>query len=172
VFPARIVGRAVTVAAPGRDGRVIYTAIDSLEPGDILVIARIDHDDLACVGGGVTEAAKARGAAGIIVDGPCTDPGEIIANGLPLWCRGISAKTTSRHVTIGGAINSPIACGGTAVLPGYCVLADESGIFVAEPGLMGHIARTALSRQDHSTKVRQHLATGKSIFDFDKEHSQ
>lgn len=172
VFPARTAGRAVTVAAPGHDGRIIYTAIDTLEPGDVLIVARVDHDDLACVGGGVTEAVRAKGAVGIIVDGPCTDAGEIIENGLPVWCRGVSAKTTSRHVSIGGAINLPIACGGTAVLPGYCVLADESGVFVAPPDVMADIAKTALARQRRSLDIRRHLAAGKSIFDFDREHGQ
>ena len=172
VFPARIAGRAVTVAAPGRDGRIIYAAIDSLVPGDVLVIARLDDDDIACVGGGVTAAAKAKGAAGIIVDGPCTDPSEIIANGLPVWCRGISAKTTSRRIAIGGAINHPIACGGAPVLAGYCVLADESGVFAAEAPHMALVARKALERQKVSIKVRAHLQAGKSIFDFDREHNQ
>ena len=59
-FPAKAVGKAVTVAALGRDGSVIYRAIDLLEPGDVMVISRVDHDDIACVGGGVATAVKAR----------------------------------------------------------------------------------------------------------------
>lgn len=172
VFPARAIGRAVTVAAPGRDGKVIYMAIDRLEPGDILVIARVDADGLACVGGGVTAAAKAKGAAAIILDGPCTDPDEIIENGLPVWCRGVSARTTSRHISIGGAINEPVACGGAAVLPGYCVLADTSGIFLADPDRMRRVAHQALTRQRRSITLRPHLEAGKSIFDFDAENGK
>ncbi len=60
VFPSRAIGNAITVAAPGRDGVVIYKAIDLLAPGDILVISRVDHDDIACVGGGVAAAARAQ----------------------------------------------------------------------------------------------------------------
>ncbi|MFK4808634.1 RraA family protein [Devosia sp. ZW T5_3] len=172
VFSTRAMGRAITVAAPGRDGRVIYMAIDMIEPGDVLVISRIDHDDLACVGGGVTAAAKAKGAAAIIVDGPCTDPAEIVSNGLPVWCRGVAAKTTSRHTQLGGEVNFPISCGGTVVMPGYCVLADDSGIYVADPVRMREVAVRAKSRQQRSLAVRQHLLAGQSIFDFDRENSQ
>ena len=118
VFPSRAIGNAITVAAPGRDGVVIYKAIDLLAPGDILVISRVDHDDIACVGGGVAAAAKARGAVGIVVDGPCTDAREIAESGFPVWCRGVSSKTTNRAFRIGGSINVPIACGGTAVSAG------------------------------------------------------
>ncbi|SDH13693.1 RraA family protein [Pelagibacterium luteolum] len=172
VFPAKIAGRAMTVAAPGRDGRIIYAAIDRLTPGDVLVIARVDQDDIACVGGGVTAAAKAKGAAGIIVDGPCTDPTEIVENGLPVWCNGVSAKTTSRTIAIGGALNFPIACGGAPILAGYCVLADDSGIFVAEASHMAAVTQKALKRQELSKAVRAHLAAGRSIFDFKQEHDQ
>lgn len=169
VFPARVVGRAITVAAPGRDGRVIYMAIDMLEPGDILVISRLDQDDIACVGGGVSAAAKARQAAAIIVDGPCTDPSEIVANGLPVWCRGVSARTTSRQIQLGGEINHPIACGHAVVMAGDCVLADESGVYVASPDRMREVAIQASARQQQSLAIRHHLQAGRSIFDLDRE---
>jgi len=169
VFPARAVGSALTVAAPGRDGIIIYKAIDLILPGDILVIARVDRDDIACVGGGVATAAKARGAAGIIIDGPCTDINELVDIGLPVWCRGRSSKTTNRSYSTGGSVNVPIACGATAVLPGYVVLADNEGVFVAEPTRMAELAELARDRQRRSEALRSHLAACRSIFDFQKE---
>jgi len=172
VCSAKVIGQALTVAAPGRDGTVIYKAIDLLQPGDVLVIARIDGDDIACVGGGVATAARARGAAAIIVDGPCTDVEEIMASGLPVWCRGVSSKTTNRTFRIGGSINVPVACGGTAVLPGFAVLADNSGIFVADRIMMQGLGETALTRQERSVRLRAHLAAGHSIFDFKESQPQ
>lgn len=166
VFPAKAVGKAVTVAALGRDGFIIYRTIDLLAPGDILVISRVDHDDIACVGGGVATAVKGRGGAAIVVDGPCTDVEEIVAVGLPVWCRGVSAKTSSREHQIGGSVNCPISCGGAVVLPGYAVLADSSGVFVADVGRMRDIAQEAIAREERSQRLRPHLAAGKSIFDF------
>lgn len=171
VFPARAAGTAVTVAAPGRDGEIIYRAIDQLQPGDILVISRVDQDDIACVGGGVATAAKANGAAGIIIDGPCTDPHEICAIGLPVWCRGVSARTTNRQISIGGSLNVPVVCGAAAVLPGYAVVADECGVFTADPSHMQAIADAALARQERSMRLRAHLAAGQSVFSYDPETS-
>jgi len=166
VVPTRAIGKAVTVAALGRDGSVVYQAIDLLEPGDVLVISRVDRDDVACVGGGVATAVAARGGVAIVVDGPCTDVEEIVATRLPVWCSGVSAKTSSREHQIGGSINCPIACGGAVVLPGYAVLADASGIFVTDVERMYGIARMALARQERSVRIHRHLAAGKSIFDF------
>lgn len=169
VFPARVAGAAFTVAAPGRDGVIIYKAIDLLLPGDVLVISRVDRDDIACVGGGVAAAAKAKGAAGIVIDGPCTDVEEIVSTGLPVWCRGVSAKTTNRKFQIGGSLNVPIACGASAVLPGYAVLADNEGVFAADLARMQKLAEAALERQRRSVAVRAHLASGRSIFEFRQE---
>ncbi|MBB5536307.1 RraA family protein [Rhizobium giardinii] len=169
VFPARAVGSALTVAAPGRDGIVIYKAIDLLLPGDVLVISRVDRDDIACVGGGVATAAKAKGAAAIVIDGPCTDVEELVAIGLPVWCRGRSSKTTNRSFSIGGSVNVPIACGATAVMPGYVVLADNEGVFVADAIRMADLAMLAIERQRRSAALRSHLAAGRSIFDFQQE---
>lgn len=169
ITPVRVAGQALTVAAPGRDGAVIYKAIDLLQPGDMLVISRVDRDDIACVGGGVALAARARGAMGIVIDGPATDLEEIISVGLPVWCRGRSSRTSNRAIAVGGSINVPIACGAAAVLPGYAVLADEAGVFVAERQRMEALARFAIVRQQRSLRLRVHLAEGRSIFDFESE---
>jgi regulator of RNase E activity RraA len=169
VFPARAAGAALTVAAPGRDGTIIYRAIDRLLPGDVLVISRVDRDDIACVGGGVATAVKAKGGVGIVIDGPCTDIDDIISVGLPVWCRGVSAKTTNRQLKIGGSLNVPIACGGAAILPGYAVLADNDGVFVADPERMRALAEESIERQRRSQEIRLHLASGRSIFGFRKE---
>ncbi|MCA1443775.1 RraA family protein [Ensifer sp. IC4062] len=168
VFPAKAIGTATTVAAPGREGAVVYKAIDLLRPGDVLVISRVDRDDVACVGGGVVAAARARGAVAVIVDGPCTDIEEIRTSRFPVWCRGVSSKTTSRRHLIGGAINVPVACGGAAVLPGYAVLADAEGVFVASPSHMRRVAEAALERQRRSLQLRPYLEAGHSIFDLDR----
>jgi 4-hydroxy-4-methyl-2-oxoglutarate aldolase len=166
VFPARACGTALTVAAPGRDGAIICQAIDALRDGDILVISRVDRDDVACVGDGVATAAKARGAAAIVLDGPCTDCAGIMQVGLPVWCSGVSSKTTNRKIRVGGALSLPVACGAAAVLPGYAVLADETGVFVADAARMQEIAIRAIARQEQSKRLRVHLAAGQSIFDF------
>ncbi|QEE43385.1 RraA family protein (plasmid) [Rhizobium sp. WL3] len=171
VFPTRVAGQALTVAAPGRDGTVIYKAIDLMQPGDIMVISRVDRDDIACVGGGVALAARARGAAGIVIDGPATDLEEIMAVGLPVWCRGRSSRTSNRQIAVGWSINVPVACGAAAVLPGYAVLADQEGVFVAERHRMEALALLAIERQKRSVRLRSHLAEGRSIFEFDREQT-
>lgn len=142
----RVVGTAVTLAIPGPDSTLLHHALGLLRPGDILVVDRLGDDRHACWGGGVTVAAKAAGAAAGIVDGPCTDLEEIEASDFPMWCKGMSPMTT-RLYNLGGMLNLPVSCGGTVVMPGDVILADESGVLVLPPGEAEAIADQALARQ-------------------------
>ncbi|MGO8565282.1 RraA family protein, partial [Rhizobium ruizarguesonis] len=88
--------------------------IDLLLPCDILVISRVDRDDISCVGGGVAAAAKAKGAAGIVIDVPCTDVDEIISTGFPVWCRAASNWNIERAANLKLAVRG---FGGDAATP-------------------------------------------------------
>ncbi|RAH99903.1 4-hydroxy-4-methyl-2-oxoglutarate aldolase [Acuticoccus sediminis] len=143
----RVVGTAVTIAIPGPDSTLLHHLMGLLRPGDFVVVDRLHDDRYACWGGGVTVAAKAAGAVGAAVDGPCTDLEEIRASDFPMWCRGLSPITT-RLYDLGGAINVPVSCGNTVVMPGDAVLADESGVVVLRPGEVRGEAEAALKRQE------------------------
>ena len=132
ISDAHIAGVAVTLAIPGRSSTLLHYLLDHVRAGDVIVIDRSGDDEFACVGGGVAVAAQIAGVAGIVVDGPCTDPSQIRVFGLPVWCRGVTARTT--HVADAeGSINTPISCGGVLVNPGDLVVADENGILVIPP---------------------------------------
>lgn len=126
---ARVAGTAVTLALPVDDSTLLHHALGLLGPGHVLVIDRCGDRLHACWGGGVTRAARNAGIAAAILDGPCTDPNEIKAQGFPLWCGGVSALTTKLR-DHGGRFNEPVSCGGVAVSPGDAVLADECGVVV------------------------------------------
>ena len=103
-----------------------------LRKGDVLVIDRLGDHKHACIGGGVMCAIKASGCSGVIVDGTITDINELLEYDIPIWSRGLSPITT-RLYNIGGALNTPVSIGGAAVLPGYCVIADDSGVLFLPP---------------------------------------
>jgi 4-hydroxy-4-methyl-2-oxoglutarate aldolase len=160
----RVVGNAVTVAIPGADSTLLHHATGLLRPGDVLVVDRLGDRRHACWGGGVTVAAKAAGAAGGVVDGPCTDLSEIEQSDFPVWCRGFSPITT-RLYNLGGGLNIPISCGGAPVLPGDVVLADESGVLVLRRDEAAAIALEALRRQQLSVTREAAVRDGKKLGD-------
>jgi 4-hydroxy-4-methyl-2-oxoglutarate aldolase len=160
----RVVGPAVTLAIPGPDSTLLHHALGLLRPGDVLVVDRLGDDRHACWGGGVTVAAKAAGAAGGVVDGPCTDLTEIQDSDFPMWCRGMSPITT-RLYNLGGTLNLPISCGGVAVSAGDVVLADESGVLVFPVAEAGALADAALATQARGEKTQARVAAGEKLGD-------
>ncbi|WP_144630916.1 RraA family protein [Bordetella genomosp. 13] len=160
----RVIGRAITVALPGQDSTLLHHALSQLAPGDIVVVDRLGDRKHACWGGGVTQGAVAAGAAGAVVDGMCTDPSEIAASGLPVWCRGVSPITT-RIYDIGGMLNMPVSCGGVVVNPGDVILADENGVLVLPPGEVEEVARAALQKQARQAANAEKISRGERLGD-------
>lgn len=160
----RIVAAAVTLAIPGQDCTLLHHALGLLRPGDIVVIDRLGDDTHACWGGGITVAAKAAGAVGAIIDGPCTDLAEIEESDFPVWSRGLSPITT-RLYNSGGTLNSQISCGNVPVRPGDIVLADESGVVVLPLEEAEAIADAALARQARGADRQALVKAGAKLGD-------
>ena len=157
-------GIAVTLALPAMCSTLMHHAVSLLRPGDMLVVDRLGDDRFACLGGAVARAARLAGAVGVIVDGPVTDVAEILAEGLPVWSRGVAALTT-RRLELGGTLNRPVSCGGVPVLPGDVVLADASGVVVlpADEALAEAEAGHAREKRVAHTMIR--LAEGEKLGD-------
>ena len=158
----RVIGTAVTLALPGQDSTLLHHVLGLIRPGHIIVIDRLGDRRHACWGGGVTLAAKTAGAVAAIVDGMCTDPNEIIAAGLPVWCRGISPITT-RVLGLGGLLNKPVSCAGVVVNPGDVLICDDSGILVLPPEEVEAVAAMALERQERGRQTFEKIKQGAQL---------
>ena len=158
----QIVGTAITVACPSEDNSIVHHAVSMLRPGDVLVIDRLGDTEVACWGGGVNHAAKLRGASAVIIDGPCTDIREVEASGLPIWCRGVSGRT-SLPLGTAGRINVPVSIGGAVVAPGDAVLCDDDGIVILSPDEIAAVALRAIEHQERTRGTLASLDAGKSL---------
>lgn len=158
----RRAGVAVTLALPSMCSTLMHYAVSHLRPGDMLVVDRLGDDRHACLGGAVARAAKLAGAVGVVIDGPVTDSSEVLEEGLPVWCRGVSALTT-RRLGLGGTFNRPISCGNAPVLAGDIVLADGSGVVFLPPGEAGGEAEAAIARQGRVDRTMTRLQEGERL---------
>lgn len=157
-------GVAVTLALPSMCSTLLHYALSHLRANDMLVIDRLGDDRHACLGGVVARAAKQAGIAGVIIDGPCTDAEEILAEGLPVWCRGVSSVTT-RQLDLGGTFNRPVSCGNVPVLAGDIVLADASGVVVLPAEDAADIADICIAREARVAKTMERLLKGDKLGD-------
>ena len=133
----RISGRVVTVKLEADDGRPVAsrhlgtTAVESAQPGDVLVIEQRTGIDAASWGGNLSFAAQQRGVAGVIVDGPARDIAVAQGYGFPLFARSRTPHTARGRIVETGT-NVPIIVSDVTVTPGDYVVADGTGIvFVA-----------------------------------------
>ena len=128
VTAKKLIGPAVTVKVPVGEGDIVVKAIDLAEKGDILVIAGHGNMKSSYWGDKRSARAKARGIAGVIIDGAFRDVDDCEAVGLPVYAKGLTAGTALK--TGRGEINVPVSCGGTVVNPGDIIVADRNGVCV------------------------------------------
>ena len=158
----RIAGTAVTVSTVGIDSTAILAAIESIRPGDVLVIDRGGETRFACLGAVAALAMKQAGAAGAIIDGRACDFPDLRAIGFPVWCHGAS-PVLGRPLGLGGSVNHTICCGGVQVNPGDAILADESGILVLDPADVAPITQRGLDWQDAEATMVKRLRAGEKL---------
>ena len=132
---ARIAGRVTTVkfAAGAKTGarHACTAAVDAGEPGGIVVVEQRTGVTAAGWGGILSRAAKARGLAGAIVDGPARDIDEALEVGFPVFARGCTARTARGRIYEADT-GCPVLIGEVTVEPGDYALADSSGVaFIA-----------------------------------------
>lgn len=129
----RIAGKVLTVklgtgeALKGPVRHLCTAAIEAAETGDVIVIEQRSGIEAAGWGGILTNAAKVKGVAGVIVDGPARDIDESRDLDFPVYAR-MGVPTTARGRIVEEAFNEPIAVGDATVAPGDFVIADASGV--------------------------------------------
>ncbi len=126
-------GRAVTVEvvegpAPPDAPKVHLgaRAIDAAGPDSVIVVAH-PGIDAGGWGGVLSNGARAKGVAGVIVDGPIRDIDEARALDFPTFGRGTTSRTARGRVHEARS-GQPVTIAGTRVAPGDYVIGDGSGV--------------------------------------------
>ncbi|MFI6252229.1 RraA family protein [Streptomyces sp. NPDC051016] len=141
----RLVGRAVTVRITATDSTMLHHAAGLVGPGDVVVVDCGGDRRHAPLGEVVVHALAARGAAGAVVDGVCTDIGALREVGLPVYAYGTSLLTTKLHGIADGSLGAPVHCGGVPVRAGDLVLGDENGLLIAPAAALAAVVDEALA---------------------------
>lgn len=126
-----IVGPALTVDVPANDGGFIPTAIEALQPGQILVIAGKAFPSSSYWGDHRSLCAQMQQAEGVIIDGLFRDLEGCRAIGFPIYARGVIPCSAQKGGK--GQLNVPVLCGGVTVCPGDILVADCNGVLVLHP---------------------------------------
>jgi regulator of RNase E activity RraA len=147
------------------------TAIESLAPGEVLVIEARNELGGGTLGDVYARRAMMLGAVGIVTDGCLRDTPAVKDVGLPVYNRGSHSGTFSRvHMPLDHQV--PIACAGVTVMPGDIIVGDGEGAVVIPAALVAELAHDALQQELEDEWSVQRVAAGEStegVFPISKE---
>jgi 4-hydroxy-4-methyl-2-oxoglutarate aldolase len=140
------------------------TAIDMLQPGDVLIVDLFGKK----VGGTIVGdnlffyVMKATKSGGLVVDGSVRDLDGISEIDMPAYFKAVD-PTPIGNVMLTG-INIPVRIGGVTVMPGDLVVGDREGVYFVPPQLVQEVL-------DHADETHIHDEWTKMKFDEGKYKS-
>jgi len=137
------------------------TAIDMLQPGDVLVVDLFGKKvDGTIVGDNLFYyVMKATHGGGLVVDGSIRDLDGIAKIDMPAYFR--SADPTPIGNVMLTGINVPIRIGGVTVMPGDLVVGDREGVYFIPPQFVKEILDKADEIHIHDEWTKMKFDEGK-----------
>jgi regulator of RNase E activity RraA len=137
-------------------------AIESVGPGDVLVIDGRSSLGAATLGDILATRAASRGAAGIVTDGCLRDSPGFTDIGLPVYFRAphASVRSIAHHPV---DMNLPIGCGGVLVVPGDVIVGDAEGVAVIPAALAEEVAHDAWEQELVETWALERVRAGEEL---------
>lgn len=139
-------------------------AIDSILPGEVVIVSTGGSKRNAPWGELLSTAAVARGARGAVVDGLVRDIRRIQELGFPLFAAG-TKPVDSKGRGLVMAYNVPVECGGVLVSPGDLVFADLDGVLAIPAAIIGEAVRLATEKATRENHSRDELRQGAYLRD-------
>jgi 4-hydroxy-4-methyl-2-oxoglutarate aldolase len=137
------------------------TAIDMLQPGDVLVVDMFGKKvDGTIVGDNLFYYVnQATHGGGLVVDGSVRDLDGIAEIDMPAYFRSVD-PTPIGNVMLTG-INGPIRIGNATVMPGDLVVGDREGVYFVPPQFVQEVLDKADVTHIHDEWTKKKFAEGK-----------
>jgi len=137
--------------------------IDSIKPGNVIVIDNAGDKDAGSVGSNNSMVWKSKGAVGIVSAGGVRDTDEIIKEKIPVYMnvlrRGRGIRPGRNELE---SINKPVVIGGVLIRHGDIIVADGDGVIVVPREKASEIAAAAREelRLDKAARKRLYQQLG------------
>ena len=130
------------------------------QPGDVVVVDARANMSSGVFGEMMLSYFAGRGGRGVIVDGCVRDIRRARTLGLGLWIRGATPNFHSQTDIVPVAVNVPVACGNTVVVPGDIIVADDDGVVVVPIKLAPELLHAASQHAEWEDFARLRLSEG------------
>ncbi len=171
-------GRVRTGLFEPRDGErpgehpydIEIALIDDLKPGDVAVLACGGAAETIVPWGELlTTAARARGAAGAVMDGLMRDARTIARMQFPVFHGGyrpLDSKGRGKMV----ARDTEVVCGGVTVRSGDLVFGDRDGVVVIPQAISEKVIASAMEKIESENVTRTELQDGATLAEVYARH--
>ena len=144
--------------------------LDSLQDGEVAVVATGQTYQSAFWGELFSAAAKERGVSGVICDGPLRDVNQIFEVGFAAFGIGSLPFDYKGRMKI-VSTREQVTCGGVSVSPGDFVIADIDGVVVVPQFAIEEVFKAANARALAENHVLIDLKAGSTVREaWDKHH--
>jgi len=160
---ARVAGPARTAVCGTNDNLAAHRVLDTVQPGEVVVLAAPEPWSAALVGDLLALQARTRGAVALLVDGAVRDVDELAALGLPVWARTVCAAGAAKDAV--GELQVPVVVGGVVIEPGDLIVLGGDGAVVVPQERCEVVLAAAKERQAYEIGLQERLAVGESTLD-------
>jgi regulator of RNase E activity RraA len=143
--------------------------VDDLQPGEVPVFACGASGRIGPWGELLSTAARARGAAGAVMDGLVRDVRAIRAMKFPVFHGGIGPLDSKGRGKV-VAIDVPAVVAGARVEPADLVFGDADGVVVIPRAIEERVVAAALDKVRGESATRDALVKGEKLADVFKRH--
>jgi 4-hydroxy-4-methyl-2-oxoglutarate aldolase len=110
----------------------------------------------------MTTMAKARGLAGLVIDG-CVRDGVLLEQiGFPVFARGLCIRGTGKDYGAMGWLNAPVLIGDVTVSAGDLVVGDADGVVVVPRLRAAEVVAKSQQRERDEAAILKRLQAGES----------
>jgi regulator of RNase E activity RraA len=164
----RIAGQVITVKLgigpplTGPPRHLCTTAIETGGPDNVIVVEQRTGVEAGSWGGLLSVGAKAKGIAGVIVEGPTRDIDQSMEMNFPVFARSLTAKTARGRI-VEQATNVPVQVGDVTVAPNDYVVADRSAVIFITAADIGRVLEAAERIVTREDEMANHILSGEPI---------
>jgi regulator of RNase E activity RraA len=149
-------------AIRGRGPDAQKRLVESVEPGDVVVMEARGDLHAGTIGDILAARVVARGGAGIVTDGGVRDSPGVAKLDVPTYYSVANATSLwHRHIPLD--VDVPITCAGVLVMPGDVVVGDAEGVVVLPTDLAEDVARAAFEVEQREAFALERVKAGEAI---------
>jgi regulator of RNase E activity RraA len=135
-------------------------ALYQAQEGDIVVVDARGHLGSGVFGDMMLTYFAGKGGAGVIIDGCIRDWPKAQKLNIGFWLKGTTPNFHTQTDIFPYAVNVPIACANTLVMPGDIIVADDDGVTVVPISLAEQLLERASHHAEREDFSRMRLSQG------------